>query len=51
MAEAYPIKDITANTAANTFFNQYVSRFGVPLRVTTDQGSLFTSTLISELAH
>lgn len=47
--EAYPIRDMTAQTVAKTFVGQYVSRFGVPLIVTTDQGSQFESKLFSEL--
>ncbi|HBK84185.1 MAG TPA: hypothetical protein DDZ41_11445, partial [Flavobacterium sp.] len=41
--EAYPLRDITANTVAKTFMEQYIPRFGVPLILTTDQGTQFES--------
>ena len=47
--EAFPIKDITASTIATVFVNEYVSRFGVPDTVTTDQGRQFESRLFREL--
>ena len=47
--EAYPISDITSQTIAKIFFLQYVSRFGVPHTITTDQGSQFESKLFNEL--
>ena len=47
--EAYPIPNITALTVAKIFFTQYISRFGVPLTITTDQGSQFESKLFNEL--
>lgn len=47
--EAYPIPDISATTIAKTFVEQYISRFGTPLEITTDRGSQFESKLFSEL--
>lgn len=47
--EAYPIKDISSITIAKTFVNQYLPRFGVPLQITVDQGSQFTSRLFNNL--
>lgn len=47
--EAYPIPEMTATTIAKTFVEQYISRFGTPLELTTDQGSQFESKLFSEL--
>lgn len=49
--EAYPISDISTSTIANTFVNQYISRFGVPLRITTDRGAQFESNLFNSLAE
>lgn len=47
--EAIPIPNITAETVANAFYNHWVTRFGVPDRVTTDQGRQFESSLFHEL--
>lgn len=47
--EAYPLSDISAITVAKTFVEQYVSRFGCPLRITTDRGRQFTSRLFTEM--
>lgn len=48
--EAYPIPDMTAETVAKAFLTNHISRFGTPLRVTTDQGSQFLSHLFRELS-
>lgn len=47
--EAYPIPDSTAKTVAKIFFDQYISRFGTPLEITTDRGSQFESKMFAEL--
>lgn len=46
--EAYPLRNATAKTVAITLFTQYISRFGVPHTITTDQGSVFESVLFKE---
>lgn len=47
--EVYSIKDMTTSILAKTFICQFVSRFEVPLTMTTDQGTQFKPTLFCEL--
>ena len=48
--EAVPMKDITAETVARAFVENWVARFGVPSHVTTDRGAQFTSALFGEIS-
>lgn len=48
--EAIPIPDIRATTVAFALYNGWVSRFGTPLSIVTDQGRQFESELYKELA-
>lgn len=47
--EGYPMPDMLAETCARTLVNQYITRFGVPSRLTTDRGRQFESRLFLEL--
>ena len=47
--EAYALPDMTAPTVAKAFVHGWVSRFGVPDRIHTDQGPQFESKLFADL--
>lgn len=47
--EAIPISDTKAETVAKAFFLNWISRFGIPLKLTTDRGAQFESELFTEL--
>lgn len=47
--EAFPIKDITASTVAKIIYEGWITRFGCPVKLTTDQGRQFESQLFNDL--
>lgn len=47
--EAFPIKNILAETVAKTIYNGWIVRFGCPLKLTCDQGRQFESSLFLSL--
>lgn len=49
--EAVLMQDMTATTCATTLIQHWIARFGVPHRVTTDQGRQFESTLYKQLSR
>lgn len=46
---AIPICDATAPTVAQALIDQWIANFGVPLKITSDQGRQFESLLFHEL--
>ena len=46
---AVPIADITAETVADAFAHGWVSTYGVPVAITTDRGSQFSSAIWTQL--
>lgn len=49
--EAIPLVDMTAQSVATAFLKGWISRFGVPLYVCTDQGRQFESELFRYLSE
>lgn len=49
--EAYPIPDQEAPTVAEVMVQRWISRFGVPLQIHSDQGRNFTSAVINGLCE
>ena len=49
--EAVPITDISADTVAKQFYSSWISRFGVPEQISTDQGRQFESQLFNSLSR
>jgi hypothetical protein len=49
--EAYPMPDQTAQTTADTLTREWVSRYGAPSQIHSDQGRNFESDLFAELCR
>lgn len=48
--EAIPLKKITAEVVASALFDVWITRFGTPITITTDQGSQFEAALFKSLS-
>jgi hypothetical protein len=48
---AVALPDCTAQTTAQTIFNEYVCKFGVPLSILSDQGTHFNNQLMESMAQ
>ena len=49
--EACPMPDQTTKSCANAFISHWLSRFGIPQHVTSDQGAAFTSTVWASVSR
>lgn len=49
--EVFPIPDITAETVARELYTGWITRFGVPETITTDQGTQFEASVFSKTTH
>ena len=48
-AVAIPVRNLSARTTAQAFFEHFVVHYGIPARIHSDQGGAFESHLIKEL--
>ena len=49
--EAFPMPDQESSTVADFLVKEFISRFGVPLLIHSDQGRNFESALFFEICH
>ncbi|GFT82396.1 transposon Tf2-8 polyprotein [Trichonephila clavipes] len=50
-AEIIPIKKASARDIAHTFFNNYISHFGAPIKLISDNGPQFISNIFENLSE
>ncbi|GFU76797.1 retrovirus-related Pol polyprotein from transposon 17.6 [Trichonephila clavipes] len=49
-AEIIPLKKVSARVIADTFFDNYISRFGAPVKLISDNGPQFISDIFEHLS-
>ena len=49
--EVIPVPDLTAETCANKIINEFISRWGCPLSILSDQGRTYESKVFKELCR
>lgn len=49
--EAIPLRNATSEAVAKEFWNNWVTRYGCPARITTDQGRQFEAQLFAKLSQ
>ncbi|XP_046406332.1 uncharacterized protein LOC124171233 [Ischnura elegans] len=49
LARGHTLDNISAETVSRALFQEWIARFGTPLRITTDQGRQFESDLFRQL--
>ena len=49
--EVIPVPDLTAETCANKIVNEFISRWGCPVSILSDQGRTYESKLFKELCR
>jgi len=49
LPEVFPIRSLATDTIIEIFVNHWISRFGIPKRIITDQGQQFEAELFSDL--
>ena len=47
--EIFAVPDATAETTARVILNEFISRYGTPLQIMSDQGRNYESTVFKEL--
>ena len=50
-AQAIPTRNQTAKTTAETFYNSFMTKYGFPTRIHSDQGANFDGNIIKELCN
>ena len=51
LAQAIPTRNMTARTTAQAFFDNFITYYGIPYRIHSDQGGSFEAKIIQELCE